>query len=96
MRLRFPLQSLFFIVLLAIAVFGQSPNGTISGLVLDPSGRAIVGADILDPERRHGVELSRGDERSRHLRDYQPSPRPLSHPGVETQDSRPSSSQTSS
>ena len=47
MRLRFPLKSLFSIVLLATVAFGQSPNGTISGLVLDPSGSAIVGADIL-------------------------------------------------
>jgi hypothetical protein len=46
-RLRFPVQFLSSIVLLATAAFGQSPNGTISGLVLDPSGRAIVGADIL-------------------------------------------------
>src|SRR5882724_11511302 len=46
-RLRFPLKSLFSIVLLATVAFGQSPNGTISGLVLDPSGSAIVGADIL-------------------------------------------------
>src|SRR6266404_9581803 len=46
-RLRFPLKSLFSIVLLATVALGQSPNGTISGLVLDPSGRAIVGAEIL-------------------------------------------------
>jgi len=26
---------------------GQSPNGTVSGIVLDPAGRAIVGADVL-------------------------------------------------
>ena len=39
------------VVLCIILLFGfrsaaQSPNGTISGLVLDPSGRVIVGADI--------------------------------------------------
>jgi hypothetical protein len=46
-KLRFPLQFLLSILFLAAAVSGQSPNSTISGLVLDPSGRLIVGADIL-------------------------------------------------
>lgn len=46
MRLRFPLQPLFLIALLTTAAFAQSPNGTISGLVLDPTGRVIVGADV--------------------------------------------------
>jgi len=31
---------------LVASVVAQSPNGTINGLVLDPSGRAIVGAEI--------------------------------------------------
>jgi hypothetical protein len=44
---RFPLPLLLLIVLLTRAAIGQSPNGTISGLVLDPSGRAIPGAEIL-------------------------------------------------
>src|SRR6266481_2375792 len=57
-RLRFSLQSLFFIVLLATAAFGQSPNGTISGLVLDPSGSAIVGADILIVNDATGLNYS--------------------------------------
>jgi hypothetical protein len=47
MKLRFPLPLLFFIVVLMRAAVGQSPNGTISGLVLDPSGRAIAGAELL-------------------------------------------------
>ena len=47
MRLRFPLSLLLLIVFFTGAAVGQSPNGTISGLVLDPSGRAIVGAEIL-------------------------------------------------
>lgn len=46
MRLPLPFQFFFAVVLLATAVFGQSSNGTISGLVLDPSGRAITGAEI--------------------------------------------------
>jgi hypothetical protein len=47
-RLRFPLLFLLLLIaLLTTAAIAQSPGGTISGLVLDPSGRAIVGADIL-------------------------------------------------
>src|ERR1051325_2288081 len=45
-RLRLPFLPLFLITLLAIAAIAQSPYGTISGLVLDPAGQAIVGADI--------------------------------------------------
>src|SRR5579859_6404906 len=43
-------QAVFLAVLslLAIApIDGQSPNGTISGIVVDSSGAAIVGAEIL-------------------------------------------------
>lgn len=47
MRLRFPLQVLSFTLLLTIAPFSQSPNGTISGLIVDPSSRVIVGAGIV-------------------------------------------------
>ncbi len=47
MRLRFPLQFLLFFLTLAIVGFPQSPNGTISGLVLDPSGSAIADAQVL-------------------------------------------------
>src|ERR1700682_712565 len=45
-RLPLPLP-LFVLVLLTGAAVAQSPNGTISGLILDPSGRAIAGADVL-------------------------------------------------
>src|SRR6266404_677656 len=44
---RFPLPLFVLILLLTRAAIGQSPSGTISGLVLDPSGRAIAGAEIL-------------------------------------------------
>jgi hypothetical protein len=44
---RFPLPLFLLILLLTGAAVGQSPNGTISGLLLDPSGRAITGADVL-------------------------------------------------
>jgi hypothetical protein len=46
-RLRFPLQILSFTLLLTIAPFSQSPNGTISGLIVDPASRVIVGAGIV-------------------------------------------------
>ena len=35
------------ILFLTRAAVGQSPNGTISGLVSDPSGRSIARAEIL-------------------------------------------------
>jgi hypothetical protein len=55
-RMRFPLESLFSILLLAAAAFAQSANGTISGLVLDPSGSAIVGAEILVANDQTGIK----------------------------------------
>jgi len=36
-----------FVALLSFPLLAQSPNGTINGLVLDPSNRAIASADIL-------------------------------------------------
>lgn len=47
MRLRHISFFVFVSLLLVAPVEGQSPNGTISGLVLDPAGAVIVGADIL-------------------------------------------------
>ena len=44
---RFPLSIFAVVTFLTGALLAQSPNGSISGLVLDPSGRAIVGADLL-------------------------------------------------
>jgi hypothetical protein len=41
------LAALVCAVLLALPLVAQSPNGTINGLVLDPAGRAIAGADIV-------------------------------------------------
>lgn len=52
---RFPLPLFLLILLLTRAAVGQSPNGTISGLVLDPSGRAITGADVLIVNDATGV-----------------------------------------
>jgi hypothetical protein len=50
-RSRFPLplpvHILRLLVLLTTAVFAQSTDSTISGLVLDPAGRAIAAAEVL-------------------------------------------------
>jgi hypothetical protein len=43
---------------LAFPVVAQSPNGTINGLVLDPNGGAIVGAEITVVNDATGVEYS--------------------------------------
>lgn len=56
MRLRFALSLFVAVVLITGAALGQSPNGTISGLVLDPSGRTIAGADILVVNDATGVK----------------------------------------
>ena len=58
MRLR---EMVFFFVLwlLVVApVVAQSPNGTINGLVLDPSGKAIAGADITIANDATAVQYS--------------------------------------
>jgi hypothetical protein len=51
-RLVLSLLWLFFLA----PVSAQSPNGTINGLVLDPSGRAIAGADITVVNDGTGVQ----------------------------------------
>jgi len=53
---RFPLPLLLLVVLLTRAALGQSPNGTISGLLLDPSGSAIAGAEVLIVNDSTGVK----------------------------------------
>jgi hypothetical protein len=46
------------VLLVAFPLLAQSPNGTINGLVLDPSNRAISGADILVINDVTGVKYS--------------------------------------
>jgi len=46
------------VVLTAFPLLAQSPNGTINGLVLDPSNRTIAGADILVINDVTGVKYS--------------------------------------
>ena len=51
--------ALVVLSLLALArTFAQSPNGTVSGQVVDPSGAVIVGADILAANDATGVQYS--------------------------------------
>jgi Carboxypeptidase regulatory-like domain/TonB dependent receptor len=57
-RLRFPLQPLLLTLFLTAAAFTQSPNGTISGLVLDVAGRAITGADVVILNDDTGIRYS--------------------------------------
>jgi hypothetical protein len=45
-------------LLLITSADGQSPNGTISGLIIDSSGSVIVGADILIANDATGVQYS--------------------------------------
>ena len=56
--MRFPQITvvLLLVVGLALPLAAQSPNGTINGLVLDPSSRAITGADVLVINDATGVK----------------------------------------
>jgi hypothetical protein len=56
--MRFP-RVLFLVVglvLLVLPALGQSPNGNINGLVLDPSNQLIVGAEIIAVNDVTGVQ----------------------------------------
>src|SRR5690348_4060458 len=44
-------------LLFASSVLAQSPNGYISGMVLDPSQRAIVGADVIAVNDENGLKF---------------------------------------
>lgn len=44
--------------LFIVGAYGQSPNGTISGLVVDPSGAIIAGADIVIANEATGIQYS--------------------------------------
>ena len=54
-RITLPLACL---VLFALPAVGQSPNGNINGLVLDPSSRVIVGAEIIAVNDVTGVQFT--------------------------------------
>ena len=55
---RLTLQLFILIVLLVRAALAQSPNGTISGLVLDSAESAIVGAEVLIVNDATGVKYT--------------------------------------
>jgi len=57
---RFPqIVVVFLLVLLSVLpLSAQSPNGTMNGLVLDTTNRAIAGADILAINDLTGVTYS--------------------------------------
>jgi hypothetical protein len=55
-RLRFSLSFLVLLAFFATAADAQSPNGTISGLILDPTAKAIVGADVEIVNDTTGIE----------------------------------------
>src|SRR5882672_2144878 len=57
-RLSFPLRVFLLVSALISAALAQSPNGTISGLVLDPAHSVIVGADLLIVNDGTGVKYS--------------------------------------
>lgn len=58
MRSRHTLFVAFLIVLFIPRVLAQSPNGTISGLVVDPTGAVVVEADVLAANDATGVQYS--------------------------------------
>ena len=47
-----------FVALVAFPLLAQSPNGTINGLIIDPSNKVISGADILVINDATGVKYS--------------------------------------
>jgi outer membrane receptor protein involved in Fe transport len=57
-RLRQIVFLAFLSLLIVACVHGQSPNATISGRVVDPSGAVIVDADILVANDATGVQYS--------------------------------------
>ncbi len=58
--MRFPRITALFVslVLLTLPAVGQSPNGNINGLVLDPTNRVIAGADIVAVNDVTGVQFT--------------------------------------
>ena len=55
MRLRV-ISRFFILLLLSTSALAQSPNGTVSGLILDPAGRTISGATVLIVNDLTGIQ----------------------------------------
>ncbi len=58
MRVRLTVLCFITFVLFINTAPAQSPNGTVSGIVLDPSGGVIVGADVLIINNAMGVQYA--------------------------------------
>ena len=58
MHLRRLVHCFLLSLIIPFISFGQSPTGTISGLILDPAGRAVPEADILIVHDLTGVQYS--------------------------------------
>ena len=56
MRVRLTVLCFIVLGLVILSAPAQSPNGTISGIILDPSGGVIVGADVLIINEGTGVQ----------------------------------------
>jgi hypothetical protein len=56
-RIAFPLL-VWSVLLVALRAEGQSPNGNINGLVLDPTSRVIAGAEIIAVNDVTGVQFT--------------------------------------
>ena len=56
-RIAFPLL-VWSVLLLVLRAEGQSPNGNINGLVLDPTSRVITGAEIIVVNDVTGVKFT--------------------------------------
>ncbi len=58
--MRFPRITVLSVslLLLALRALGQSPNGNINGLVLDPTNRVIAGAEIIAVNDLTGVQFT--------------------------------------
>src|SRR6266436_6631477 len=58
--MRFPRITLplAYFVVFVLPAFGQSPNGNINGLILDPSSRLIAGAEIIVVNDVTGVQYT--------------------------------------
>ena len=46
----------------ALPLIAQSPNGVLNGLVVDPSNRVIVGADVVVVNDVTGVQIHHQDQ----------------------------------
>ena len=56
MRVRLTILCFMTLVLFINTASAQSPNGTVSGIVLDPSAGVIIGADVLIINNETGVQ----------------------------------------